>query len=37
MLTAKSLAAEAPGRLVGAIGTYLFGVALAVAVVVSLG
>src|SRR5215813_10425517 len=30
MLTTPSLAAEAPMRLVGAIGTYLFGIALAV-------
>jgi uncharacterized protein len=31
MLTARSLATAGPGRLVGALGTYLFGVALAVA------
>jgi uncharacterized protein len=36
MLTASSLAKETLGRLVGAVGTYLFGVALAVAVAVSL-
>jgi uncharacterized membrane protein YecN with MAPEG domain len=31
LLTASSLATAGPGRLVGALGTYLFGVALAVA------
>ena len=36
MLTAPSLAAEVPLRLVGALGTYLFGVALAVAAALSL-
>jgi uncharacterized protein len=36
MLTAPSLAAEVPMRLVGAVGTYLFGVALAVAAALSL-
>jgi len=36
MLTAASLAAEVPLRLVGALGTYLFGVALAVAAALSL-
>jgi uncharacterized protein len=36
MLTTPSLAAEAPLRLVGAIGTYLFGVALAVTAALSL-
>jgi hypothetical protein len=36
MLTADSLASETKGRLVGAIGTYAFGFALAVALVVSL-
>jgi uncharacterized membrane protein YecN with MAPEG domain len=34
MLTAKTLAAEAPVRMIGAMGTYLVGVALASAVVV---
>ena len=33
---APSLAAEVPARLVGALGTYLFGVALAVAAALSL-
>ncbi len=36
MLTADSLASETKGRLVGAIGTYAFGFALAVTLVVSL-
>jgi uncharacterized protein len=36
MLTARSLAAEVSVRLVGALGTYLFGVALAVAAALSL-
>ena len=36
MLTAPSLAAGVPARLVGALGTYLFGVALAVAAALSL-
>ncbi len=36
MLTAPSLAAQSPARLASAIGTYLFGVALAVALAVSL-
>jgi uncharacterized membrane protein YecN with MAPEG domain len=36
MLTAPSLAAEVPLRLFGAVGTYLFGVALAVAAALSL-
>ncbi len=36
MLTTPSLAAEVPFRLVGAVGTYLFGVALAVAAALSL-
>ncbi|HEU4424528.1 MAG TPA: MAPEG family protein [Pilimelia sp.] len=36
MLTARTLASEAPVRITGAIGTYLFGVALAIAVAVSL-
>jgi uncharacterized protein len=36
LLTAPSMAAETPWRLVGAVGTYLFGVALAVAAVLSL-
>jgi uncharacterized membrane protein YecN with MAPEG domain len=36
MLTASSLAAQTPLRLVGALGTYLFGVALSVAAALSL-
>jgi uncharacterized protein len=36
MLTAPSLAAEVPLRIIGATGTYLFGVALAVAAALSL-
>jgi hypothetical protein len=36
LLTAPSMAAESPWRLAGAIGTYLFGVALAVALAVFL-
>lgn len=36
MLTASSLAQESPVRMVGAMGTYLFGVALAVAAVFTL-
>jgi uncharacterized membrane protein YecN with MAPEG domain len=36
MLTADSLASETKGRLAGAVGTYLFGLALAVALVASL-
>jgi uncharacterized membrane protein YecN with MAPEG domain len=36
LLTAPSMAAETPWRLVGAIGTYLFGVALAAAAALSL-
>jgi uncharacterized membrane protein YecN with MAPEG domain len=36
MLTATSLAAESKSRMAGAFGTYLFGLALAVAVLVSL-
>jgi uncharacterized membrane protein YecN with MAPEG domain len=36
MVTTPSLAAEAPLRLVGATGTYLFGIALAVAAALSL-
>jgi uncharacterized membrane protein YecN with MAPEG domain len=36
MLTAQSLAGYTPLRMVGAIGTYLFGVALAVAAALSL-
>jgi uncharacterized membrane protein YecN with MAPEG domain len=37
MLTADSVSSPTRGRLVGAIGTYLFGLALAVALVVTLG
>jgi uncharacterized membrane protein YecN with MAPEG domain len=36
LLTADSLAKETKGRVVGAVGTYFFGVALAVAAVASL-
>lgn len=36
MLTARSLAQESIGRMAGAMGTYLFGVALAVAAVFTL-
>jgi uncharacterized membrane protein YecN with MAPEG domain len=33
MLTAGSMARQSPGRVIGAVGTYVFGVALAVAAV----